>query len=106
MPKIRKLSRAEVESIRPTAVVERIAELKRSSEQMASVVDHAFPNLAAWVDERGWLELGANDYSSSFIRLLDIGGMVWEGATHYPSLAAALADANAALTQLEADGEL
>jgi hypothetical protein len=42
------------------------------------------------VDAYGWVELGQDDYSRSLVRALDIGGMVWEGDTTYPSLDAAL----------------
>jgi hypothetical protein len=27
----------------------------------------------------GWIAIGEDDYSRSFVRALDIGGMVWEG---------------------------
>ena len=46
--------------------------------------------------EDGWIEIGRDDYSDSFIRVLDIGGMVWEGERSYSSLDAALADAEEA----------
>ncbi len=37
-----------------------------------------FPNLDNWVNSRGWIELGSDEESSSWIRILDMGGMVWE----------------------------
>jgi hypothetical protein len=42
------------------------------------------------VRERGYLEVGPTEGSRSFVRALDDGGLVWEGATSYPSLEAAL----------------
>jgi hypothetical protein len=48
-----------------------------------------YPNIAAWVQE-GWIEIGRDDFSRSFVRALDIGGMVWEGAEEYDSLDDAL----------------
>jgi hypothetical protein len=48
-----------------------------------------YPNIAAWVQD-GWIEIGRDDYSRSFVRALDIGGMVWEGEAEYPTLDAAL----------------
>ena len=48
-----------------------------------------YPNIAAWVQD-GWIEIGRDDYSRSFVRALDIGGMVWEGEATYPTLDAAL----------------
>ena len=57
--------------------------------------EEKYPNLASWVED-GWIEIGRDDYSDSFIRVLDIGGMVWEGERSYPSLDAALAAAEEA----------
>ena len=34
--------------------------------------------------------MGCDDYSRAFVRALDIGGMVWEGQEHYPTLDEAL----------------
>ncbi len=48
-----------------------------------------YPNLAAWV-QHGRLEIGDDGYLRSFIRVLDEGGMIFEGAESYPSLDAAL----------------
>jgi hypothetical protein len=48
-----------------------------------------YPNIAGWVQD-GWVEIGRDDYSRSFVRALDIGGMVWEGDSSYPSLHEAL----------------
>jgi hypothetical protein len=55
--------------------------------------EQAFPMLADWVNERGWVEIGfQDDFSGAFVRALDAGGMVWEGKFSYPSLDAALRD--------------
>jgi hypothetical protein len=59
--------------------------------------EELFPNIAAWVDSYGWIEIGQDDYSRSFIRALDAGGMVWEGEAEYPSLDDALRALNKAL---------
>lgn len=37
-----------------------------------------YPNLSEWVNSRGWIELGSDEESDSWIRVLDMGGMVWE----------------------------
>lgn len=37
-----------------------------------------YPNLNWWINNHGWIELGGHDYSSSWIRILDTGGMCWE----------------------------
>jgi len=70
------------------------------------MLEQTYPHVAAWIDGGGWIELGQTEYSRSFIRILDIGGMVWEGATRYRSLDALLRDAEEALRQLEATGDM
>jgi len=58
-----------------------------------SIFEQAFPAIADWVNERGWVELGfQDDFSGAFVRALDAGGMVWEGKFSYPSLDDALRD--------------
>ena len=37
-----------------------------------------FPNLDNRVNRRGWIELGSDEESNSWIRILDMGGIVWE----------------------------
>lgn len=38
-----------------------------------------YPNLAWWINNHGWIELGGDDYyRSSWLRILDEGGMCWE----------------------------
>lgn len=59
------------------------------------LTDQRFPALAAWVED-GTLEIGFASYDQAFIRLLDEGGTVWTGKRRYPSLDAALEEANAA----------
>jgi hypothetical protein len=52
----------------------------------------AYPNVARWVrDEGGWIELGSDENSASFVRVLNEGGMAWEGEPDYPSIDAAFA---------------
>ncbi|MCU0426965.1 MAG: KTSC domain-containing protein [Candidatus Kapabacteria bacterium] len=45
-----------------------------------------YPAIAEWIDTCGWIELGANDMSRSMARVLDEGGMLWEGKNSYPSI--------------------
>lgn len=54
-----------------------------------------YPNVARWVQD-GWIELGVDDYNRSFIRVLDIGGLVWEGRGSYPTIHEAMQAADAA----------
>ena len=59
-----------------------------------------YPNIAAWTESYGWIEIGQDDFSQSFVRALDIGGMVWEGKSKYKSVDAALDDLEAALEKI------
>src|SRR5690242_11370537 len=44
-----------------------------------------YPHIAAWV-LGGWVEIGHDDMSRSFIHALDIGGLVWEGKASQSTL--------------------
>ena len=57
---------------------------------MAQELDATYPTVARWVMEFGWIEIGQDDMSRSFIRALDDGGLVWEGRAQYPTLDVAL----------------
>jgi hypothetical protein len=48
----------------------------------------------------GWIEVGQDDDSQSFVRALDMGGMVWEGKPKYKTVDAALDDLEAALEKI------
>ncbi|MDP9476054.1 MAG: hypothetical protein M3R38_10290 [Actinomycetota bacterium] len=56
-----------------------------------------YPSITAWVQD-GWIELGRDEYSRSFVRVLDIGGMVWEGEEEYETVDEALSEAEAAIS--------
>jgi len=47
---------------------------------MESQFSKAYPNIAYWVEACGWIEIGRDEYSDSFIKALDEGGTIWEGA--------------------------
>ena len=59
-----------------------------------------YPNIAAWTESYGWIEMGEDDFSQSFVRALDIGGMRWEGKSKYKTVDAALDDLEAALEKI------
>ena len=63
-----------------------------------STFDEQYPNIARWVQD-GWIEIGQDDFSHSFIRVLDIGGLVWESEVTYETVAEALAEADKAIEQ-------
>ncbi len=71
---------------------------------MTGFFEERHPNVAGWVRD-GWIELGRDEYSRSFIQVFDIGGLVWEGEEEYETVDEALAEAEAAITAwLEENG--
>lgn len=56
--------------------------------------DDQYPNISWWCQGRGWIEVGPDEYRSSLIRVLDIGGMLWEGDDEYESVGEALTEAD------------
>ncbi len=47
---------------------------------MADAFAQTSPNLARWVTTHGWIEVGDDGMRRSFVRVLDEGGLIWEGA--------------------------
>ena len=62
-------------------------------ERHATDFAGAYPHIAKWVNGYGWIEMG-DDLPGipqrSFIRALDEGGLIWEGAATYPTVDDAL----------------
>lgn len=58
-----------------------------------------YPNINRFVFERRWIEIGSDEYSDSFLRALDPGGLIWDGKPFYPSLDDALDDLEQGLPQ-------
>jgi hypothetical protein len=58
-----------------------------------------YPNIAHFIENVGTIEIGHHHEFpvTSFIRAIDLGGMVWESADDYPTFDAALADLDAGL---------
>jgi hypothetical protein len=106
MPKVRKLSAQEAQQLEKAQSHEESAQLPHITQPHRVTLEDAYPHVAAWVDGGGWIELGQNEYSRSFIRILDIGGLLWEGTTRYVSLDALLRDAEEALISLEEQGNI
>jgi hypothetical protein len=48
-------------------------------KQFEQSFEQSYPHITRWVKTHGWVEIGEDEYSRSFVRALDIGGMVWEG---------------------------
>ena len=41
--------------------------------------EQAYPHVTRWVKDYGWIEIGHDELSPSFVRALDEGGLIWEG---------------------------
>ena len=72
----------------------------RAVERKRPALERAYPSITRWVTTYGWVEIGPTEMSASFVRALDVGGMVWEGERTYASVDAALQAMEAALRQL------
>lgn len=57
--------------------------------------DDLYPSIAWWTQGGGRIELGRDDCQRSLIRVLDIGGMLWEGREEYDSVGTAMDEAEA-----------
>jgi hypothetical protein len=73
--------------------------MRHSKGRRRSRVEQAYPNVARWVRDYGWIEMGQDQASRSFVRALDEGGLVWEGDATYPTIDDALQALEAALAQ-------
>jgi hypothetical protein len=59
---------------------------------MAQSFQATYPLIVRGVKEYGWIEIGQDDMSRSFVRALDAGGLVWEGQENHDTLDNALQD--------------
>jgi hypothetical protein len=59
-----------------------------------------YPNITYWTESYGWIEIGQDESSKSFIRVLDEGGMLWESKPKYKSFDDALNELEAALEKI------
>ena len=50
----------------------------------------SYPTITRWTEERGWIEIGAEEFNSSLVRAVDAGGMVWESDSNLDSIDDAL----------------
>ena len=64
--------------------------MKEDWLDMAGPLEQAYPHIAGWVKTHGWVEIGSDGYRPSFLRALDEGGMIWEGAASYRTFDEAL----------------
>jgi len=66
---------------------------------MTNSFDETYPNITYWVGSFGWIEVGQDEYSTSVVRALNEGGLVWEGDDYYESLDEAMKALEAALAK-------
>jgi hypothetical protein len=74
---------------------------KRRGKKIPEPTDHfseKYPNIAGWVKD-GWIEIGRDGNSTSLIRVLDEGGLVWEGGTRHKSMDRILQEAEQAIAK-------
>jgi len=45
---------------------------------MSNSFEETYPNIVRWVEDYGYIEIGYNGFSASFVRALDEGGLIWE----------------------------
>ena len=55
-----------------------------------NIFDEQFPNIARWVIEQGYIEVGYDEFTSSFIKAIDMGGGIWSGKSKYNNVHEAL----------------
>ncbi len=61
--------------------------------------DEMYPHIARWVKEHGWIELGNDGMSCSWVRALDEGGLIWEGGDASQPVDVAFQQLEAALVE-------
>ena len=71
-------------------------ESRKRRKQEPDSFAKTYPNLAGWVKD-GWIEIGRDGESTSMIRVLDEGGLVWEGGTRHRSIDKMLEEAEDAV---------
>ncbi len=72
---------------------------KRTAKSRKIVPDgftEKYPNIAGWIKD-GWIEIGRDGHSTSVIRVLDEGGLIWEGGTRHKSMDKILQEAEDAI---------
>ena len=63
-----------------------------------------YPNIAGWIKD-GWIEIGRDGHSTSIIRVLDEGGLVWEGGTRHTRMDDMLREADEGFARWLADAD-
>lgn len=64
-----------------------------------SPLGQVYPTIARWASGYGWVEFGIDAVDRPFVRVLDEGGLVWEGEGKYTTLDEALQAMEAGLKE-------
>jgi hypothetical protein len=105
MPKVRKLSQDEKQQAQDEAVSQNeLASEPSKADQTENL--QRYPTINEWLSGGGWLEIGYDQQTNSLIRIIGKEDMLWQGKQSYPSIDAALEDAELNLKLLEQAGEL
>ena len=72
--------------------------IPKNLKEDEDVFSKLYPNLAEWIKD-GQIEIGRNGYSTSMIRLVDEGGIIWEGGTRHKSIDKILEEAELAMRE-------
>lgn len=70
----------------------------RNQKEEKDTFAQLYPNLAGWIKD-GHIEIGRDGYSTSMIRVIDEGGVVWEGGTRHKSIDKMLEEAEQAIKE-------
>ena len=57
---------------------------------MKSQFSKAYPNVAHWANALGRIEIGPDEHSTSLVRALDEGGLIWESSDDHTTVDEAL----------------
>jgi hypothetical protein len=63
----------------PTLTHEKIS---AKFKQMPGAFEKTYPNITTWIQD-GWIEIGRDGQNTSLVRVMDEGGLVWEGGTRH-----------------------
>lgn len=67
-----------------------ILEVMKRDNQKQPGMARLYPNIAEWVETRGWVELGSDMHCNSWVRCLDEGGDIWVSSKKHKTLDQAL----------------
>jgi hypothetical protein len=61
--------------------------------------EQTYPHIARWIKRYGWIEVGSDGVSPSWVRANDEGGLIWEGGDSSQPLDDTLQELDTALAR-------